>query len=91
LKPAQLTAYRDGQRLYRDAVAVLDADRSKRLAAEILNAIQAHVALLPPERRMLPARPPKAKAELKAILPPAANPPKPALPVKRLLTPAGRR
>jgi hypothetical protein len=66
LRPAQLTQMlREGKRRYRDAVTILDPDLEKLLAAEILAAIQKHVALLPPELRMRPPLPPPAAGEHK--------------------------
>jgi len=67
LRPAQLTPWRNGRRLFRDAVQILDTDLAELVAADILAAIRAHVALLPAERRSLPPvlhRPPKTPPQL---------------------------
>jgi hypothetical protein len=67
LRPAQLTPFRNGQRLFRDAVQILDTDLAQLVAADILAAIRTHVALLPAERRSLPPllnRPPKTPPKL---------------------------
>jgi hypothetical protein len=90
LGPAQLSAWRDGQRLFRDAVQILDADLSRLVGDEILAAIRAHVALLPADRRSLP---PKTVSPKPAVPPqPAPRAPakpasvKPLPPPSRLLT-----
>ena len=58
LRSAQLTATRDGKRSYLSAVVVIDKDLRELLAADILAAIHAYVASLPPDQRMRPPRPP---------------------------------
>jgi hypothetical protein len=87
LRPAQLTPWRDGKRLFYDAVQILDADLSKLVAADILIAIRAHMALLPPEQRLLPPAPPKSPTPASPSA--AGRWAKPLPPPQRLL--AGRR
>ena len=98
LGPARLRAWGDGKRLYRDAVEILDADLAKQLTADILAAIEAHVALLPVERRARPPvepppREPKSSVAAAAgKASPSPGPPggKPLPPPERLLARAGR-
>jgi hypothetical protein len=78
LRAAQLTPIRQGKRLYIDAIQVLDADLSKRLAADILAAIHAHIALLPVERRLRPPIAPKPPREPKSSAAAPAQKPSPS-------------
>src|SRR5262249_24290834 len=86
LHAAQLTPRRDGKRLFRGAVQILDADLSKLLAADIVAAIRAHIALLPAEPRLRPPAPLKPKPQAHPIPPPLPNRLKPLPPPQRLLT-----
>jgi hypothetical protein len=89
LKPAQLSPWQPGnshKRLYWDAVQILDGVLAKRLAADILRAIRAHVAGLPEKRRQ---RPPVALKHMPSQSPGPAKL-KPLPPPERLMPPPGR-
>jgi hypothetical protein len=84
LKAAQLIQWRrGGEHRYRDALQILNADLAKRLATDILAAIQTHVALLPPEQRMRPPLAPKASRVPPASLGAPPEKPKPSPPPQR--------
>ena len=59
LDSAQLTRIFPNGRSYRPAVEILDADLRELLAADILAAIRAYIATLPPDERTRPPRPPQ--------------------------------
>jgi hypothetical protein len=52
LRSAQLTPWRNGKRVFRDAVEVLDADLNELLATDILTAISRHAEKLPPQEHI---------------------------------------
>jgi hypothetical protein len=91
LKPAQLTPVRDGRRMFRDTVQVLDADLAALLADDILTAIARHLETIPPEKHSKPPRIPEPKpvpvpvaaANVKKV-PAAVNGKKPLPPPARL-------
>jgi hypothetical protein len=59
LQSAQLTPWRPaGKRVYYNAIEIPDADLRTLIEEEILSAIHAHVATLPPEQRSKPIKPP---------------------------------
>jgi hypothetical protein len=87
LRSAQLTPWRNGRRMFRDAVQVVDADLDKLLSADILAAIQAYAALLPGERRR---RPPLTPDEIRA-LPQPPPPQRGTNPAARSTAPTPRR
>jgi hypothetical protein len=76
LRSAQLTAWRDGRRLFWNAIEIPDPDLRELVTQEILAAIRAHVATLPPEERVKPPRPPRPPQHpARPPVPPATRPP----------------
>jgi hypothetical protein len=87
LKPAQLTPWRNGKRMFRDAVEIPDADLRELLTEEILAAIHAHIETLPPERRMKPVHIPEPKVMAPTAPTTKQKQPLPARPVKQIEQP----
>jgi hypothetical protein len=76
LRSAQLTAWRDGRRLFWNAIEIPDPDLRELVTEEILAAIRAHVATLPPDERVKPPRPPRTPQQpARPPVPPATRPP----------------
>jgi hypothetical protein len=66
LKAMQLTPFVGGKRLFRPAVEIPDPDLREVMAMEILAALHAHIATLPPEQRLRAPLTPEELAQNKA-------------------------